>query len=99
MRQAAQSSWRIPEQKLLNGPGPPSLLSALSAARSKSCLCGSFVWAHGALNRPKRRSPARAVPLQPVLKLLDAAAVGGGCVVGRGRALLWTDLDTRHSAV
>ena len=39
----------------------PGRLSALSVSRSKSILHGFFVWAHRALNRPKRRFPARAV--------------------------------------
>ena len=35
-------------------------LSALSVFHRKSFLYGAFVWAHRALNRPKRRFPARA---------------------------------------
>ena len=37
----------------------PGRLS-LSVSRSKSILSGAFVWARRALNRPKRRFPARA---------------------------------------
>jgi hypothetical protein len=38
--------------------GPPGRLSALSVFRCKSVLYGAFVWAHRALNSPKRRFPA-----------------------------------------
>jgi hypothetical protein len=37
-------------------------LSALSVFLFKSVLYGAFVWARRALNRQKRRFPARAVP-------------------------------------
>jgi hypothetical protein len=40
--------------------GPPGRLSALSVFLSKSFFYGAFVWARRALNRPKRRFPARA---------------------------------------
>ena len=36
-------------------------LSGLSVSHRKSVLCYAFVWARRALNRPKRRFPARAV--------------------------------------
>ena len=39
-------------------PGP---LSAISVCLLQSVFYGAFVWAHRALNRPKRRFPARAV--------------------------------------
>jgi hypothetical protein len=39
----------------------PGRLSALSVFLLKSILYGAFVWAHRALNGPKRRFPARAV--------------------------------------
>ena len=41
-------------------PGRPGRLSALSVFLFKSLLHGAFVWARKALNRPKRRFPARA---------------------------------------
>jgi hypothetical protein len=42
----------------------PGRLSAHSVSHSKSILYVAFVWARRALNRPKRRFPARAV-MQP----------------------------------
>jgi hypothetical protein len=39
----------------------PGRLRGLSVLPSKSALCGVFVWARRALNREKRRLPARAV--------------------------------------
>jgi hypothetical protein len=42
--------------------GLPGCLSALSVSHSKHSLYGGFVWARRALNRLKRRFPARAVP-------------------------------------
>ena len=42
-------------------PGRRGWLSAISVFLCKSVLYGAFVWARRALNRPKRRSPARAV--------------------------------------
>jgi hypothetical protein len=44
-----------------NGSGPPGWLSGLSVSHSKSVLYGAFQWARMALNRQKRRFPARAV--------------------------------------
>ena len=49
------------EKRLANRPGPPGRLSARSIFLSKSVFYGAFVWARGALNRQKRRFPARAV--------------------------------------
>jgi hypothetical protein len=42
-------------------PGPPGRLSALSVFRCKSVLYGAFVWTRRALDRRKRRFPARVV--------------------------------------
>jgi hypothetical protein len=39
----------------------PRRLSGISVSRRESVLYGAFVWARGALNRPKRRFPTRAV--------------------------------------
>jgi hypothetical protein len=47
---------------LHHGPGPPGRLSVLSIFHSKSVSYGVFVWARRALNSPKRRFSARAVP-------------------------------------
>jgi hypothetical protein len=62
-------------------PGPPGRLSALSVFLCKSIFCGGFVWAHRALNRQKRRFPARA----GVLYASNAfAAVHGQGATDRG---------------
>ena len=51
----------------LTGAGPPICLSGLSAVHIKSVCYGAFVWARGALNRSKRRLPARAaIDITPV---------------------------------
>jgi hypothetical protein len=44
----------------------PGRLSVLSVPHRKLVFSGGFVWAHGALNLPKRRFPARAVRGVPV---------------------------------
>jgi hypothetical protein len=56
-------------------------LSALSVSVSKSGLYGAFVWVRRALNRPKRRFPARAVPRGEVRRL---GAVPGRAANSRG---------------
>jgi hypothetical protein len=45
-----------------HGRARPGRLSDLSVFLCKSVFYGAFVWARWALNRQKRRSPARAVP-------------------------------------
>jgi hypothetical protein len=50
----------------------PGRLSALSSFHSKSVLYGAFVWERGALNRQKRRFPARVVPPLRALHPLHA---------------------------
>ena len=52
---------RIGYDHVINCPGPPGRLSALSVFYSKSVLCGAFVWARRALNSQKRGFSARAV--------------------------------------
>jgi hypothetical protein len=47
---------------IIDCPGPPWRLSALSVSYSKSILYGTFVWARRALNSPNLRFLARAVP-------------------------------------
>jgi hypothetical protein len=63
-------------------PGPgrahPGRLSALSVSQSKSGLYGAFVWARRALNRQKRRFPARADG-----EALQTSALIGAVVNGR----------------
>jgi hypothetical protein len=46
----------------------PGRLSAISVFLCKSVLYGAFVWARRALNRPKRRFPARAGGPAPLLR-------------------------------
>ena len=41
---------RIGYDHVINCPGPPGRLSALSVFYSKSVLCGAFVWARRVLN-------------------------------------------------
>ena len=52
------ADWRMAPARAR--PGRLSALSRLSVSHSKAVLCGAFVWARRALNRPKRRFPARA---------------------------------------
>jgi hypothetical protein len=64
------ASWEIFYYNVLQDNGGPELygtvrarpgrLSALSVSHSESGLYVAFVWARGALNRKKRRFPARA---------------------------------------
>jgi hypothetical protein len=55
-------------------------LSGLSVFLCKSVLYGGFVWAHRALNRPKRRFPARADPELAEAVLILQAPMGIGNV-------------------
>jgi hypothetical protein len=61
-------------------PGRRGRLSAISVFLFKSVLYGAFVWARRALNRQKRRFPARAVVKrdQPG-RLVALAAAAAGC--------------------
>ena len=52
-------------------------LSGLIVLHSKSVLCGAFVWARRALNRPFGRFPARAVD-----RLVDATALCATAAAG-----------------
>jgi hypothetical protein len=67
----------------------PGRLSALSVFLLKSILYGAFVWAHRALNGPKRRFPARADRGEPPRdgELRDGAAVDGDSVARRARGV------------
>jgi hypothetical protein len=58
-RQPAAGSWAAIESDN-KARARQWWLSALSVSHIKSGLCGGFVWARGALNRQKRRFPARA---------------------------------------
>ena len=69
----------------LHGPGPPGRLSALRVFLWKSILYGAFVWARRALNRRKRRFPARAVRLAHAGRRGDGAtAAAAGRHFARG---------------
>ena len=58
-------------------PGPSG---ALTVSHSESSPYGGFVWAHRALNRPKRRFPARADPELAEAVLILQAPMGIGNV-------------------
>jgi hypothetical protein len=60
------------------GSGPLGPFSAFSVSHSKSVLHGAFVWARRALNRPKRRFPARTVGR--VADLIHGWLRAGDCV-------------------
>jgi predicted DsbA family dithiol-disulfide isomerase len=71
-------------------PGRPGRLSALSVFLCKSVFYGAFVWSRRALNRPKRRFPARAVCAKQNIAdeaVLAAAAERAGLSGGRRGAL------------
>ena len=55
----------------------PGRLSALGVFLCKSVLYGAFVWARRALNRQKRRFPARADPMSQVEALRSLLAGAG----------------------
>ena len=77
------------------GPGPPSLLSAISVFLWKSVLYGAFVWARRALIGLKWRFPARAVvdsidPGSPASR--QRGLVPGGAANSRGPRVMWDPL-------
>ena len=59
-----------------NCPGRRGRLSALSVLLCKSVFYDVFVWARGALNRQKRRFPARAVC---IVSARPVEALGRAC--------------------
>jgi hypothetical protein len=71
-------------------PGPPGRLSTISVLPYKSVLYGVFVWARRALNRRKRRFPARAVGFALDDRFLDYSWAGA---VDRGQAYTLDHLD------
>ena len=77
----------------LSAGGPRAKGGRLTKRPSRSpvwvdwVLCGAFVWARGALKRPKRRFPARAVAA--LLRVLLAKEPSARCTVAAAKAHAW----------
>jgi hypothetical protein len=82
---SSAAGWRTVRAR----PGRLEFLSALSVLHSKSVLYGGCVRARGALNRQKRRFPARAVGIMltdpQFEKLLLVVDNDGSGTISRGR--------------